>query len=132
SRPYVERDGSDRLIVALRDVRERERLEHELSGARRLEAIGRLAGGVAHDFNNLLTAVTGNVTLLGLKTGGRADIADHLSAIDQAVQRGAELTRRLLAFARQQRIEPRVLHVPAQIADLERLLRRLLGDDILV
>ncbi|HRN53545.1 MAG TPA: PAS domain S-box protein [Gemmatimonadaceae bacterium] len=132
SRPYVERDGSERLIVALRDVRERQRLEDELTGARRLEAIGRLAGGVAHDFNNLLTAVAGNVTLLKLKTEGQAGIGEHLLEIDHSVQRGAELTRRLLAFARQQRIEPRILHVPTQVTDLERLLRRLVGDAILV
>jgi PAS domain S-box-containing protein len=132
SRPYAERDGSQRLIVALRDVRERQRLEDELTGARRLEAIGRLAGGVAHDFNNLLTAVAGNVTLLKLKTDGQPGIGEHLVEIDHSVQRGAELTRRLLAFARQQRIEPRILHVPDQVADLDRLLRRLLGESILV
>ncbi|WKW12280.1 PAS domain S-box protein [Pseudogemmatithrix spongiicola] len=132
SRPYTERDGSERLIVALRDVRERQRLEDELTGARRLEAIGRLAGGVAHDFNNLLTAVAGNVTLLKLKTAEQAGIGEHLVEIEHSVQRGAELTRRLLAFARQQRIEPRILHIPTQLADLERLLRRLLGEGILV
>lgn len=132
SRPYTERDGSERLIVALRDVRERQRLEDELTGARRLEAIGRLAGGVAHDFNNLLTAVAGNVTLLKLKTNEQNGIVEHLVEIEHSVQRGAELTRRLLAFARQQRIEPRILHIPTQLADLDRLLRRLLGDSILV
>lgn len=132
SRPYIERDGSERLIVALRDVRERQRLEDELTGARRLEAIGRLAGGVAHDFNNLLTAVAGNVTLLKLKTDGQPGIAEHLGEIDHSVQRGAELTRRLLAFARQQRIEPRTLHIPTRVTDLERLLRRLVGEAIVV
>jgi PAS domain S-box-containing protein len=132
SRPYTERDGSERLIVALRDVRERHRLESELTAARKLESIGRLAGGVAHDFNNLLTAVAGNVTLLKLKAPDTPGLGDHLHEIEQSVQRGAELTRRLLAFARQQRIEPRVLHIPTQLGDLERLLRRLLGERILV
>lgn len=132
SRPYVERDGSERLIVALRDVRERRRLEDELTGARRLESIGRLAGGVAHDFNNLLTAVAGNITLLKMKTEAMPGLSEHLVEIEHSVQRGAELTRRLLAFARQQRIEPRVLSIAAQVSDLERLLRRLLGDNILL
>ena len=131
SRPYVDRDGGERLIVALRDVRERQRLEHELTGARRLEAIGRLAGGVAHDFNNLLTAVAGNVTLLKLKAAEQPGLPEHLDEIEQSVQRGAELTRRLLAFARQQVIEPRTLHIAAQLLELDRLLRRLLGDQIL-
>lgn len=132
SRPYTETDGIERIIVALRDVRERHRLETELTAARRLESIGRLAGGVAHDFNNLLTAVAGNVTLLKMKPGEDASVGEHLQEIEQSVQRGAELTRRLLAFARQQRIEPRILHVPTQVDDIERLLRRLLGEAVLL
>lgn len=130
SRPYTDPDGTERLIVSLRDVRERRRLEDELVAARRLEAIGRLAGGVAHDFNNLLTAVSGNVRLLRERAEGDDTFAGHLDEIDQSVHRGAELTRRLLAFARQQLIEPRVLRVPVILQDLERLLRRLLGDQV--
>jgi PAS domain S-box-containing protein len=130
SRPYAESDGTERLIVALRDVRERRRLEDELVAARRLEAIGRLAGGVAHDFNNLLTAVSGNVQLLRERAEDDSGFAGHLDEIDQSVHRGAELTRRLLAFARQQLIEPRILRVPIVVQDLELLLRRLLGDSV--
>ncbi len=132
SRPYAYEDGSQRLIVALRDVRERRRLEDELVSARRLEAVGRLAGGVAHDFNNLLTAVAGNVQLLREREDADPSVASQLDEIDQSVHRGAELTRRLLAFARQQVIEPRVLRVPDLVRDLERLLRRLLPDSILL
>jgi len=132
SRPYAYGDGSLRLIVALRDVRERRRLEDELISARRLEAIGRLAGGVAHDFNNLLTAVAGNVQLLRERDDADPAFASQLDEIHESVHRGAELTRRLLAFARQQVIEPRVLHVPTLVRDIERLLRRLLTDAVLL
>jgi two-component system cell cycle sensor histidine kinase/response regulator CckA len=132
SRPYTERDGSPHLIVVARDVRERLRLEGELLSARRLESVGRLAGGVAHDFNNLLTAVVGNVSLLRERAATDPGVLAHLGEIEHAVQRGAELTRRLLAFARRQLIEPRLLNLGVQVRDLEQLLRRLLGDAIVL
>ncbi len=130
SRPFVEEDGSPRLIVALRDVRERDRLATELVAARRLESVGRLAGGIAHDFNNLLTAILGNVTLLRPLVGPDTEARTHLDEIDHAGRRGADLTLRLLAFARRQMIEPKVIDLGAQVHGLERLLRRLLGEDI--
>ena len=130
SRPYIEAEGEPRLVVAARDVRERRRLESELLAARRLESVGRLAGGVAHDFNNLLTAVEGNLTLMRESLSQDSPLTENLEEIEQAVQRGGELTRRLLAFARRQLIEPRVLAIPAQVQDLERLLKRLLGPTI--
>lgn len=129
SKPYEEADGSPRLIVSARDVRERRRLEGELIAARRLESVGRLAGGVAHDFNNLLTVVVGNLALIRAHEDTAA-VADHVDEIEHAVQRGAELTRRLLAFARRQMIEPRILTLRPQIVELERLLRRLIGDHV--
>jgi PAS domain S-box-containing protein len=132
SRPYVEAGGAPRLVVAARDVRERRRLESELLSARRLESIGRLAGGVAHDFNNLLTAVEGNLTLMRETLPGDSPLTDNLEEIGQAVQRGAELTRRLLAFARRQLIEPRILALPDQLQNLERLLKRLLGPAVVL
>jgi two-component system cell cycle sensor histidine kinase/response regulator CckA len=130
SRPFAEADGTPRLIVSARDVRERLRLETELLAARRLETVGRLAGGVAHDFNNLLTAILGNVTLMRPAVANQPDLRSDLEEIGDAAQRGAELTRRLLAFARRQLIEPRVLDLGAQVRGLERLLHRLLGEDV--
>jgi len=130
SRPYTEADGQTRLMVAIRDVRERRRLEIELLSARRLESLGRLAGGVAHDFNNLLTAIMGNLTLMRERADGFPDCREHLDEAESAAQRGAELTRRLLAFARRQRVEPRVLDVAMEIQELERLLKRLLGESV--
>jgi PAS domain S-box-containing protein len=129
SRPYIEPDGTPHLIMAARDVRERRRLETELLAARRLESIGRLAGGVAHDFNNLLTAVIGNLTLIRERPSS-AEFGENLDEIEQSVRRGADLTRRLLAFARRQMIEPRVLKLPPQVTEMERLLRRLIGERI--
>lgn len=130
SRPYTEADGRTRLMVAVRDVRERRRLEAELLSARRLESVGRLAGGVAHDFNNLLTAIMGNLSLMRERAHDMPDCLDHLDEAESAAQRGAELTRRLLAFARRQRVEPRILDVAMEIRELERLLKRLLGDTV--
>lgn len=130
SRPYTEADGRTRLMVAIRDVRERRRLESELLSARRLESIGRLAGGVAHDFNNLLTAIMGNLTLMRERAREMPECLEHLDEAESAAQRGAELTRRLLAFARRQRVEPRVLDVATEIQELERLLKRLLGETV--
>ncbi len=130
SRPYTETDGQTRLMVAIRDVRERRRLESELLSARRLESIGRLAGGVAHDFNNLLTAIMGNLSLMRERARHLPDFAEHIDEAESAAQRGAELTRRLLAFARRQRVEPRVLNVAIEVQELERLLRRLLGSSV--
>ena len=130
SRPYTESDGRTRLMVAIRDVRERRRLESELLSARRLESIGRLAGGVAHDFNNLLTAIMGNLSLMRERAQGFDDCREHLDEAESAAQRGAELTRRLLAFARRQRVEPRVLNVDMEIQELERLQKRLLGESV--
>ncbi|MHB1298561.1 MAG: hybrid sensor histidine kinase/response regulator [Gemmatimonadaceae bacterium] len=130
SRPFAEDDGTTRLIVSARDVRERLRLETELIAARRLETVGRLAGGVAHDFNNLLTAILGNVALMRGSVVAMPEVRSDLEEIAQSAQRGAELTRRLLAFARRQIIEPRVLDLGAQVRGLQRLLHRLLGEDV--
>jgi two-component system cell cycle sensor histidine kinase/response regulator CckA len=130
SRPFAEADGTPRLIVSARDVRERFRLETELLAARRLETVGRLAGGVAHDFNNLLTAILGNVSLMRPAVARQPELRSDLEEIADAAQRGAELTRRLLAFARRQLIEPRTLDLATQVRSLERLLHRLLGEDV--
>ncbi len=109
---------------------ERERLDAQLQQSVKMEALGRLAGGVAHDFNNLLTSILGfaSLGLLELKSG------DPLHPILQDVHRAAEsaahLTRQLLAFARKQVIEPRVLDLREVLTDLERLLGRVIGEDV--
>ncbi|MCI0461690.1 MAG: response regulator, partial [Gemmataceae bacterium] len=104
-------------------------LEQALSGAQKMEAVGRLAGGVAHDFNNLLTVIASGSELLlqSLREPAEREYADM---IRQAGERGAALTRQLLAFSRRQVLRPEVLDLNALVKDLERLLRRLIGEDI--
>ena len=114
------------------DVTARHTLEEQYQQAQKMEAIGRLAGGVAHDFNNLLTEILGHCELLlaDLEPGDprRADIA----AIDQAGARGAGLTRQLLAFSRKQIIEPTVLDLNGVVTDMRAMLGRLIGEDVTI
>jgi signal transduction histidine kinase/ActR/RegA family two-component response regulator len=102
----------------------------QLHHAQKLESIGRLAGGVAHDFNNLLTAVLGNVQLARLEETTREEVDEHLADIEQAARSATALTRQLLAFARRQIVEPRVLDLNEIVAGVKKLLARLLGEDV--
>ncbi|HYK40013.1 MAG TPA: PAS domain S-box protein [Candidatus Eremiobacteraceae bacterium] len=112
------------------DITERKQLEGQLQQSRRMEAVGRLAGGIAHDFNNLLTIIKGYTELAvqrkDLPTPVRADI-EH---IDDASERAAGLVRQLLAFSRKQVLQPKNLDLNAIVLGLEKLLRRLIGEDI--
>jgi two-component system, cell cycle sensor histidine kinase and response regulator CckA len=112
------------------DVTARKHLEEALSHAMRVESIGRLAGGIAHDFNNLLTVIlaSSDLALLRLPDGHKA--REHVEQIDEAARRAAALTRQLLAFARKQIVQPRVVDVNALIAGMDALLRRSLREDI--
>jgi two-component system cell cycle sensor histidine kinase/response regulator CckA len=125
------RDG--RLVGILgigRDATERVLLEQQLRQAQKMEAIGRLAGGIAHDFNNILTAITGYVDLL-LEDLPPGDARRHdAQEIRTAADRAAGLTRQLLAFSRQQVLQPRVVGLNGLVADIEKMLRRVLGEDI--
>jgi CheY-like chemotaxis protein len=95
-----------------------------------MEAVGRLAGGVAHDFNNLLTAITGNLTLALRKVPEDSPVRRWLSEVDSSAWRAAALTRHLLAFSRQQVIEPRVLDLRAVVEGMESLVARTIGEDV--
>ena len=105
------------------------RLETKLAQTAKLEAVGQLAGGIAHDFNNLLTGISGIVELLTLQLEGHPGLPDVLELRD-AVQRGAALTRQLLAFSRQQAISPSVLSLNGLLEKTSRMLRRLIGPDV--
>jgi len=118
------------IVNNYRDVTDQRRLQEQFLQAQKMESVGRLAGGIAHDFNNLLTAIGGyaDLTLEGLPEGSPP--ANDLEQIKNVVDRAVSLTRQLLTFARKQEIEPRVLNLNALVRDLEKLLRRLIGEDI--
>ena len=104
--------------------------EEQLRQAQKMEAVGLLAGGVAHDFNNLLTVIAGYAEAL-LNDGGTAPaMKDDLTQISRAAEQAATLTRQLLAFSRRQVLKPEVLDLNSSIAELEKMLRRLIGEDI--
>ncbi len=133
----IEYEGKIRQGVAVRDITERKRaaaeqlkLEQRLAQARRLESIGRLAGGVAHDFNNLLTAIIGNVSLLQDETRGDSRIADRLAEVMEASEGAARLTRQLLAVGQKQITRPEPLDPNQVIGKTQRLLLRLLGNQV--
>ncbi|MDY3560425.1 PAS domain S-box protein [Gemmata sp. JC673] len=113
----------------VRDVTERKRLEAQFRQAQKMEAVGRLAGGVAHDFNNLLTVINGYTDLL---LGGPLAEDDRaaLAAVRDAGERAAGLTSQLLAFSRKAIVAPQVLDLKEVVAQAERLLRRLIGEDV--
>jgi PAS domain S-box-containing protein len=110
--------------------KERVKLEEQLQQAMKMEAMGRLAGGVAHDFNNLLTGIIGHVSLSLMDLRPEDPMADSLNEIKIAAERAAALTKQLLAFSRKQIIEPRVLDLNEIIASLHKMLVRLIGENI--
>jgi PAS domain S-box-containing protein len=116
--------------VVVRDITNRRRLEAQLLQSQKLESIGRLAGGVAHDFNNLLTAILGYTELVFDALPHGAQARDDIQEIRHAAQSATQLTRQLLAFARQQPIAPRVFSPSELLASLDKLLGRLIGENI--
>jgi PAS domain S-box-containing protein len=110
--------------------REKDALREQLLQAQKMEAVGRLAGGVAHDFNNLLTVILGHVNLLEDSCAQGGEQAGDLGAVRQAAERAASLTGRLLAFSRKTIVAPRDLRVGDVLRGLEGMLRRLLGEDV--
>jgi len=128
-------DGRGRpvgLEGAVQDVTERVRLEEQLRQSQKLEAVGSLAGGVAHDFNNLLTVIlSAGQMLAGTLPEGSPERVDAQEIV-KAAQRGAALTRQLLAFGRRQRVEPRPVELGQVIAGVEPMIRRLIGEDVSV
>jgi two-component system cell cycle sensor histidine kinase/response regulator CckA len=112
------------------DITERKQLEGQLQQSRRMEAVGRLAGGIAHDFNNLLTIIKGYTELAVQRKDVPAPVRADIEHIDDASERAAGLVRQLLAFSRKQVLQPKNLDLNGIVLGLEKLLRRLIGEDI--
>jgi two-component system, cell cycle sensor histidine kinase and response regulator CckA len=124
----------DGVIVGIHgiahDTTEQRRTEDQFRQAQKMEAVGRLAGGVAHDFNNLLTAISGYATLLSRELEPGSEPAEFLTEIQRAASRSSDLTRQLLAFSRRQVLSPRVMDLNEVIRAMEKMLRRLIGEHI--
>jgi PAS domain S-box-containing protein len=129
--PVRDEDGTvNYLEVFAEDVTERRVLERQLRMAQKMEAVGRLSGGIAHDFNNLLGVIIGYSQVLKRSLGSATPLYEHAEEIEKAGQRAVSLTRQLLAFSRQQVLEPVILNLNTLVSDMERMLPRLIGEDV--
>jgi two-component system cell cycle sensor histidine kinase/response regulator CckA len=118
------------VLARTRLEEERQKLEDQFLQAQKLEAVGRLAGGIAHDFNNLLTVIYLSSRLLERKLWPEDPLWEHVQRIQDAGQRATNLTRQLLAFSRREIVEPHLLNLNEVVANLDKMLRRLIGEDI--
>ena len=125
-------DASPCFEVFADDVTASRVLERQLRMAAKMEAVGRLSGGIAHDFNNLLGVIIGYSQVLRRKLGEDSLLQEHAEEIEKAGQRAVSLTRQLLAFSRQQILTPAVVNLNSLVSDMEKMLPRLIGEDIAV
>jgi len=126
----IQYEGKRAALGFFMDVNEQTMLKNQFLQAQKMEAVGRLAGGVAHDFNNMLTAIMGYSEIVMMSFREDDPIYLHLEGIRKSADRAATLTRQLLAFSRKQLLQPRVTNLNTVITDLEKMLRRLIGEDI--
>lgn len=117
-------------LILIRDITERKRLEAQLRQSQKMEAVGRLAGGVAHDFNNMLMVIRGYSELLQQRTAGDVVLSRYANSIINAADRAALITQQLLAFSRRQVIQPQVVSLNTVVEEMARLLHRIIGEDI--
>lgn len=122
--------GKPAFLSISRDITERKHLEEQLRQAQKMEAIGKLAGGVAHDFNNLLTTINGYAELLLLKLGVDSPFREGVKKIKRSGEKAASLTQQLLTFSRKQVLLPRSLDLTQLVRGMEKMLKRIMGDEI--
>src|SRR6266849_6313489 len=125
----IEFEGHDARLVLAEDITAQSRLEEQLRQAQKMEALGTLASGIAHDFNNILLCIRGYSSAL-LDELREKRLRSSVEQIDRAATRGGEFTHRLLAFSRQQVLEPELIDVNALVSEMIEMLARMLGDDI--
>jgi signal transduction histidine kinase len=118
------------VIAIFRDITDQKTLEKQLRQTQKMEAVGQLTGGIAHDFNNLLSVIIGYSEILEQRLAPGDPLHKECLQIKKAGQSAASLTRQLLAFSRQQVLEPRVLDLNATVLNVEKMLRRLIGENI--
>jgi two-component system, cell cycle sensor histidine kinase and response regulator CckA len=126
----LHQNGETTFTVFLQDISQRKQLEAQLLQAQKMESIGRLAGGIAHDFNNLLTVISGYSEMLLASLADQDPRHGDVEEIRRAAERASALTRQLLAFSRKQILAPQVLDINAIVADMNKLLVRLIGEDV--
>ncbi len=126
----IDLDGKSAILYISRDITQRKQLEFQLRQAQKMEAIGKLAGGVAHDFNNLLTAIMGYSELLLVKMGQKNPYKEIILEIKSAGERAASLTQQLLAFSRKQMLKPRSVNINRIVSSMGKMLKRIIGEDI--
>lgn len=125
--------GGEKLVQGfVRDITRQRQLESRIRQATKMEAIGQLSGGVAHDFNNLLTAVTGQAQVAKMKLSLGKPVIQEIEEIEKIAKRASRLTSQLLAFSRQQDVEPAVVNINDAILEIEKMLRRIIGEDVLL
>jgi len=123
-------DGRRAMLALSFDVTERRRLEAQLRQSQKMEAVGQLAGGIAHDFNNILAVVLAETEYVKEELAADSPLQAQLDEVTAAAERAAALTHQLLAFSRRQILKPRVLALNVVVSDLDRMLRRVIGEDI--
>jgi PAS domain S-box-containing protein len=128
--PMFESEKVKAIAYALSDITERNKLEQQLRQSQKMDAIGQLTGGVAHDFNNVLAVVTGTIDMLAEGVADKPELAAIAKLISGAADRGAELTGRLLAFARRQPLQPRTTDIRQAATEAAHLLRPTLGEQM--